>query len=132
MRLTDKTLSAITNEETNRILAHARDEWREGKRASPIAGETMLRKDRAAHVETSSGYTLTIDDALKVWRFVKLARRKGIALSKRMLLDGFRYDVSATHKGDLRIGCSLIGWDELRMLAEDLGFPPLNWDRARG
>lgn len=95
----------------------------------PERNESFLRvrpgSDRGDEIiETGCGcHAASRADFIKLFAFARRARKADEARKTRMKLGRQRYDVSATHQGDVRIGCQLFHWDELRKVAHKLGLP---------
>lgn len=62
-------------------------------------------------VEGASFNSVGIKTANRLLTFASRARRKNDARQTRMRINGCVRVVSATHHGDLRVGCTLIPYD---------------------
>jgi hypothetical protein len=103
-------------------------EWKKGGGELPSFPHlpvTLLRVGRGPEntIETSRGSRYSVDEMLKFWRLARRARRTRTARQLRMRIGryGGAVHVTATHAGDLRIGCQLVPFDELRAAARRLG-----------
>lgn len=65
------------------------------------------------YVHSSNGNSSDFASVLRLCVFALRARKKGEARMTRMRIAGRIREVSATHYGDVRIGCTLIHCDEI-------------------
>jgi hypothetical protein len=86
----------------------------------PVA---FLRRDHAGgdYVCTSRGDSVHRREFERIYTFARRARGANEARSKRMRGAYGTKLVSATHRGDVRHGCTLVSWEELNRMAEILG-----------
>lgn len=106
------------------LIERVRRDWRAHSGHSIVHGATMARwvkngegfemKPGVRYIETSNGYIADEPFVRRVMKTRASAMRKYKAVTKRMrMLSGHSYDVSFTHRGDVRIGCTMIHAYEL-------------------
>jgi len=76
----------------------------------------------AGEVLTSKGTTVDVHTFMRFFNFAQRAKRKTETRMARMRVGryGSPYYVTATHAGDLRVGCHLVEWDELERILREL------------
>lgn len=126
-------------EEKERIAREAKDDlqaWKEhrlegrqirsGFSALPVALRLMPKDGEAQVVETSWGANIPVADALRVWKWVKVARRLKMDITpddglprEQTHLGHYRLD-RISKEGNMKVGCHIILYGEIEAIAKAL------------
>jgi len=92
------------------------ERWRAGERVSVWGGSVCLRVS-GNYIETSTGQSVTVESARKLFPLIPEFRHKSESISEQRI-DTF--DVRSVSPNGVQIGCTLVPWKEVERIAGEL------------
>ena len=115
--------NVVEDSEKESITAFAKNAWRQGEeKIYGIYFESTLLRIRGDLVETSQGASFPIEDAKRVWPYIKMCVDNQIAWQRNgqsISLGNYRLDAISVD-GTVTAGCHVVQFAEILLIAEKL------------
>lgn len=105
-------------------LAEKIKQWKSGTRISLYTADFVLLRVNGDYIQSSQGARFKVSECKALWAMIKKTISGGVTLRPMVELSGFTLMLISA-KGDIKIGCHSVKFEEIRDIANLLNFEPV-------